>query len=578
LAGALRIVETLAVESPHDPSVLDKLGEFEARAGRFDKAAAHFREAAAHRRGDPSLLFRWARATFDAGSAAEAREILQRAAQIAPGHPAILRLQAEICERTGDWTGLASTVESWVRREPDNPLPWRFAATAQWETGYLAQAIQSFRTFLARGVASASDFATFGRLCLAALAYDEAARALDDAERLDPDCAHMLSAKATLALFEGRFDDAVAHARRAIRADPHDVAAFKVLVQVAGERVAPEDFASLQRLAADPDLAEPARISAAFSVADCLDATGDTQGAFAACEQANRLALIRAFREGLAYDRDERRRQIDWLIERFPAAPRSGGADIGPVPIFIVGMPRSGTTLVESIVGAQSRVFACGERQAMRSIMQEFAAVASGRGVANSLEGALPRWREAFRRELPDLSEFLAVTDKNPWNFDALGLILELFPTARIVHVRRDPVETGLSVFRNDFPKFASFSHRLDDIGHYYGEYARLMAHWERVLGNRFLTIQYEDLVADIDTGAAGLVRFCGLDWEDACRDFAAKRRRIGTMSAVQARQPVAGFRGRARRYAGHLAPLVAALQRAGVDVTTGALTIDRGF
>jgi len=208
--------------------------------------------------------------------------------------------------------------------------------------------------------------------------------------------------------------------------------------------------------------------------------------------------------------------------------------------------------------------------------MQEFAAVASGRGVANSLEGALPRWREAFRRELPDLSEFLAVTDKNPWNFDALGLILELFPTARIVHVRRDPVETGLSVFRNDFPKFASFSHRLDDIGHYYGEYARLMAHWERVLGNRFLTIQYEDLVADIDTGAAGLVRFCGLDWEDACRDFAAKRRRIGTMSAVQARQPVAGFRGRARRYAGHLAPLVAALQRAGVDVTTGALASNR--
>ena len=576
LAGALRIVEALAVQSPYDASVRDKLGELEARAGRFPEAAAHFREAAAHRRGDPALLFRWARATFDAGSAAEARAILKKAAQIAPGHPAILRLEAEICERTGDWAGLASTVESWLRTEPDNPLPWRLAATAQWEAGYLAQAMRSFRTFLARGEASASDLATFGRLCLAALAYDEAAHALDEAERLDPECAHMLSAKATLALFEGRFDDAVAFARRAIRADPHDVAAFKVLVQVSGERVAPEDFASLERLAEDPDLPEAARISAAFSVADCLDAAGDVDAAFAACEQANRLALVRAAREGLGYDRDERRRQIDWLIEKFPSAPRAAGVDTGPVPIFIVGMPRSGTTLVESIVGAHSRVFACGERQAMRSIMQEFAALASGNGAALNYESALPRWRQAFRRELPDLSYFSAVTDKNPWNFDALGLILELFPAARIVHVRRDPVETGLSVFRNDFPKFAAFSHRLDDIGHYYGQYARLMAHWERVLGDRFHTIQYEDLVADIDSGAAALVRFCGLDWEDACRDFAATRRRIGTMSAVQARQPVSGFRGRARRYAGHLAPLVAALRNAGVDVATGALASNR--
>ena len=562
----------LAVRSPHDPSILDKLGELEARAGRFREAAAHFREAAVHRPGDPALLFRWARATFDAGSAADARAILEKAAQLAPGHPAILRLGAEICEQTGDWAGLASTAESWLRREPDNPLPWRFAATAQWETGYLAQAMRSYRTFLARGVASASDLATFGRLCLAALAYDEAARTLDEAERLDPGCAHMLSAKATLALFEGRFDGAVAYARRAIHADPHDVAAFKVLVQVSGERVAPEDFANLERLAGDPDLPEPARISAAFSVADCLDAAGDADAAFAACEQANRLALVRAAREGLRYDREERERQIDWLIERFPSAPRSLGVDTGPVPIFIVGMPRSGTTLVESIVGAHSRVFTCGERQAMRSIMQEFAAVASGRDATSNYESAVPRWREAFRRELPNHSDLRAVTDKNPWNFDALGLILELFPSARIVHVRRDPVETGLSIFRNDFPKFAAFSHRLDDIGHYYGEYARLMAHWGRVLGDRFLTIQYEDLVADVDAGAAGLVRFCGLDWEDACRDFAAKRRIIGTMSAVQARQPVSGFRGRAGRYAGHLAPLVAALRSAGVDVTTGAL------
>ena len=144
-------------------------------------------------------------------------------------------------------------------------------------------------------------------------------------------------------------------------------------------------------------------------------------------------------------------------------------------------MPRSGTTLIESILGAHSRVFACGERQEMRSIMQEFASLApiGGSGIP---EATKQRWRDAFLRELPDLGGATAVTDKNPWNFDALGLIFDLFPDARVIHVRRNPIETGLSIFRNEFPKFASFANRLEDIGHYYGEYARFMAHWQDVL------------------------------------------------------------------------------------------------
>lgn len=564
---AIAIVEALAARFPRDAALLDRAGELAVRAGRFGEAAALFRTAAENRRGDAALVFKWARATFDAGSVADARAILAQAARLAPGHPAIVRLDAEIAERVGDWTRLAATAQAWLRAEPGNPLPWRLAATAQWETGYLAQAIASYRSYLARGTPGAVEYATYGRLCLAALAYDEAARALDEAERIDPVCAHMLSAKATLAMFEGRFDDAAAYARRAIRAEPLDADAYKVLVQVRDGRLAPEEFASLERLAGNPDLRFAVRIPAAYAIADCLDAAEDAGAAFAAYEVANCLAQERATREGLGYDRGERRRQVDWLVERFPAAPAAGAPGAGPIPIFVVGMPRSGTTLVESIVGAHSRVLACGERQAMRTIMQEFAAAG-----APIDDGARRRWREAYRRDLPDTSGVVAVTDKNPWNFDALGLVLDLFPDARVLHVRRDPVETGLSVYRNDFSKFAAFSHRLDDIGHYYGEYARLMAHWERVLGDRFLTVQYEDLVADLEAGARRVVRFCGLEWEDACLDFASRRGVIGTLSAVQARRPVTGFRGRAGRYATHLAPLVAALKAAGVDLATGAL------
>src|SRR4030095_8767462 len=173
----------------------------------------------------------------------------------------------------------------------------------------------------------------------------------------------------------------------------------------------------------------------------------------------NQLSAARASAEGFRYDRVQRSRQTEQLIAAFPIAPKAIEAQTRPTPIFIVGMPRSGTTLVESILGAHSKVFACGERQAMRGVMQEFTALETG--ISAIAAATRRRWRESYVRELPALGGATAITEKNPWNFDALGMIFELFPDARVIHVRRDPVETGLSIFRNEFPQFASFATRL---------------------------------------------------------------------------------------------------------------------
>lgn len=564
---ATAMVEALAAETPQSWWIWEKLGELKARVGRFSEAAAHFRRAVERKQGDPSLLFKLARATFDSGSPAEAKVILDEAAPLAPGHDAILRLYAEIHEASSAWGDLARAAESWLRIQPRSPLPWMFAARAQWETGYLTQAMQSYRTFLERGGRDATNLATYGRLCLAALAYDEASRALDEAEQLDPECGHMLSAKATLAMFRGRLEDALAYARKAIKVDPQDTAALKLLVQVSGGRITEDERARLRGLSENPELRPEVRIPATFALADCLDAQGDADAAFAAYESANQLGAERARGQRLDYDPADRTRQTDRLISIFRTAPKARQIESRPTPIFVIGMPRSGTTLIESIVGSHSQVFACGERQEMRSIMQEFVALASRLGMAGIAGSAKQRWREAFWRELPDLHGAVAVTDKNPWNFDALPLILELFPHARVIHVRRDPVETGLSIYRNEFPKFVSFAHRLDDIGHYYGEYARLMAHWQNLLPDRFITIRYEDVIADVDRAARDLVRFCGLEWQEACGHFWRSERIIRTMSTVQARRPPTQFSGRRGRYARHLAPLIAALRDARVEL-----------
>jgi tetratricopeptide (TPR) repeat protein len=214
-----------------------------------------------------------------------------------------------------------------------------YAARAQWETGYLKQAMQSYRTFLDHGAKDATNLATYGRLCLAALAYDEASRALDEAEQLDPECGHMLSAKGTLAMFRGRFEDALAYARKATQFDPRDTAALKLLVQVSGGRVTEDERAQLRRLSENPELRPEVRIPATFALADCLDAEGDADAAFAAYERANQLGAERARRERLDYDRAERTRQTDRLISTFRTAPRPAKSNSRPTPIFVVGMP-----------------------------------------------------------------------------------------------------------------------------------------------------------------------------------------------------------------------------------------------
>jgi hypothetical protein len=164
------------------------------------------------------------------------------------------------------------------------------------------------------------------------------------------------------------------------------------------------------------------------------------------------------------------------------------------------------------------------------------------------------------------------ITDKNPWNFDAIALILRLLPAARIIHVRRDPVETGFSIFRNQFPKLQPFANRLEDIGHYYGEYARLMAHWQRIAGTHFTTVQYEDFVREFDTAGPALLAACGLDWEESCRNFWESRRVISTMSTMQARRPPESRARKAELYSAHLQPLVTALMESGVNLQSGAL------
>jgi hypothetical protein len=214
-------------------------------------------------------------------------------------------------------------------------------------------------------------------------------------------------------------------------------------------------------------------------------------------------------------------------------------------PIFIVGMPRSGTTLMEQIVSAHPAVSAAGERYDLSTI-----ACGLGDGALGFPDNAAAMNGEAFHAAGVAYLQAIAqsgraamrVTDKMPWNFKFLGLIAAALPQARIIHMVRDPVDTCLSCFSKYFPRNQEFSYDLGELGRYYRAYAGLMDHWRAVLPpGSMIEVRYEDLIADLETQVRRVLDHCGLPWAPSCLAFDKSARPVRTASAIQVRQPLYG-------------------------------------
>jgi tetratricopeptide (TPR) repeat protein len=286
------------------------------------------------------------------------------------------------------------------------------------------------------------------------------------------------------------------------------------------------------------------------------DAGGEYEQAFAHFREANRLARRRALP-------DERNRQIDRCIRFFTAdffAGRQLAGSRSEQPVFIVGMPRSGTTLVEQILSSHPAVHGAGERAELNEIAVQLDASPGGYPdcLAAVAPGLLDRLASGYLKQVTGAAgAALRVTDKMPHNFQHLGLIALLFPQARIIHCRRDPLDTCLSIYMSDFNSVHGYATDLQELGHHYLKYRQLMAHWAEVLPMPIFDVRYEDLVQDVEGRSRALVGFCALPWDEACLRFYENRRVVNTISYDQVRVPIyTGSIGRWKHYANWLQPL----------------------
>ncbi|HEX4095708.1 MAG TPA: sulfotransferase, partial [Caulobacteraceae bacterium] len=287
---------------------------------------------------------------------------------------------------------------------------------------------------------------------------------------------------------------------------------------------------------------------------------GDPGRAFAHLDQGNRLQRSR-----LDFDLDEHLAAPLAMARAFDADTiqrLAGAGDPTERPVFIIGMPRSGTTLVEQILASHPRVHGAGELPLMGQLAVRLPR--AGDGLIEALSpGELARLGGEHAARLEALApEAARITDKLPGNFLFAGLIHLMLPNARIIHCVRDPLDTCFSCYETRFAEGNAFAYDQRELGLHYRAYAQLMEHWRTVLPpDRFTEVRYENVVADLETQARRLLTFCGLDWDESCLDFHQTRRNIWTASAAQVRRPLYGSSvGRARAYEAWLGPLIEAL------------------
>ncbi|KPK60007.1 MAG: hypothetical protein AMJ59_08490 [Gammaproteobacteria bacterium SG8_31] len=560
--AALPLLEEAVRLAPTSGDAHCELGRALNNLRRLPQARAVLEEAT---RLSPCSAIAWnrlghvCRALGDPDSAEPA---FRRAVDLAPDFPAALANLASAHLARGDAETGVGLLQRAVKADPGDPGTRAKLGDALQGLGRLNEADSAYREALSIDPAHVPALAGLGALLSALGKYRPAEETLRRALEAQPADSVAIASLAHVLELQGRNQEVLSLIENAPWTRPPEwavVTTARQLLRLGHREAAAARLDGLDQTSMD----WRSRTAALNLRGRILEADGDYDSAFLAFRDANRVRPSE-------FSPEEFTATVDRLIRFFTRdrlATLPGAGCSSDRPVFIVGMPRSGSSLVEQILASHTRVHACGERTDLYALPRRLAGGApadrwpeclAGADTGTLVQAALA-YLEAEVTPGPGTSRS---TDKLPANFLNLGLIQLLFPRARVIYCRRDPLDVGLSCFQQDFQSPGmSFARDLGHIGLYQQGCRRLMRHWNEVLDLQMHTVDYEDLVAGPEREARRLVRFVGLEWEDRCLQFHESDRVVRTASHEQVRRPIyASSVGRWRRYARWLGPLRMAL------------------
>jgi tetratricopeptide (TPR) repeat protein len=491
----------------------------------------------------------------------------RRAPPSAPADPAAFSRalnEAAAHAAAGRLEAAAQVYRRLERAAPDDVRASYSLAVIDMRLGRLDRARRRLEAVIAREPALAAAQHNLGAVCQRLGAWEEAAEAYGRALALRPEAAETRAGLAAVLTVLGRAEEAIAH-HRTLAADPAQRwAALTRIALIDAAAVDVSDLADMQRSAADEALHLDRRIGLFFALGEVLERRGRDEEAFAAYAAGNRLKHATLDSAAVAEANAAAARYVRDVVSVRFLTDHAGQGSRSAAPIFVVGFPRSGSTLIEQILASHPQVQGLGETGVLPAL-----ATHGYPGTAAGLRDLAARYLAAMRQRGWDgTSRFV---DKTLENYLHVGLIHLLFPRAVILHAVRDPVDTGFACYRQLFTSGNETLYDLAGIGAEYAHYRQLMDHWATVLPGRVVDVAYEALVADPQAQIPALVtEAAGLVWDPAALRFHERAGGVQTASASQVRRPIyQSSVQRWRRHAGRLEPLIQALGAYGPGAAT---------
>ena len=536
--------------SPQYPDPHVHLGNLLRMQGRMEEAVSHLERAVAIKPDFAEAHNNLGTLLIDMEQWRKAESHLMTAARLRPKSTEIA-INLAVARRPIDSKAAIAGLRDVLAANPGHPAALTNLGAIYADIGERELALDCLRQALAAAPGNpqikldlANALSQFGDSREAKALYTEIA-----AESPPPKRLPALIALAEIAERNGDFNGAADYLEQANKIRPDTAAALAGVLKRQGNAAVPDILEKAERIVAGATKPSDGLAALQMALGGVYGQRKDFGRAFAAYRMGNLWRRRIYEKRGIAYDRSAHERRIDAIIRSYDAdffRNHRNGASNSNLPVFILGMPRSGTTLCEQILASHSDVHGADELTDI-PIAAARLDPANYRGRGSVSEGPLRIDAQALRDEgarylgvlrsmAPDAKR---VVDKLPANFEYVGLIAAMFPHARIIHCRRDARDIALSCFTTKFLHPLLWSLDLDDFAHYYAQYRKLMEHWRRVLPVPMLERQYEAAVADVETSSRQLLDFCGLDWQDACLEFHKTERTVRTASIRQVRQPV---------------------------------------
>ncbi|PMQ05918.1 Beta-barrel assembly-enhancing protease [Dyella sp. AD56] len=497
---------------------------------------------------------------IEAGRADEADRQLERTLAAYPDHPEVLRMKAGVHSLRGQHQEAVRLMQRALAQRPQDALYHNTLGSLLGTAGDYEGAIRALRRTCELEPRLALAWYNLGVMLTKSVRNDEATEALQRAVTLAPDLVAARALLADLLRTRGDVVAAAAEYRRLLAMRPSFGLAWWGLADLRTQRFDDNDIASMQSVLQRADTAESDRVTTGFALAKAFDDQGQYANAIDALAKANATA-----RRYQAWDAPRFSAGVKSISDAFEPVPVGSKAPQGSEVIFIVSLPRSGSTLVEQILASHSSVEGGGELPDLSQVLAEETRRLGGKPIPQWAREATPEdWQRLGQRYLDRTAHWRnerpVFTDKLPSNWIYIGAIRAMLPGARIVAVRRDPLETCFSCYRQPLDGNNGYSRSFEDLASFWRDFDRSVSRSTALHPDFVREHSYEAMVADPETQIRELLAFCGLPFEEAALNFHENQRVVRSPSATQVRQPMRSDTARSQRYGALLDPLRASL------------------